>query len=88
MTGLATGGESYGGGDYSRLLGGVPHGQDYTKLLGGSMAGGEYSKLLGGGPASQNSLYHSFMQNSYMSSQLNMSPHGHQAPIPNLPSSY
>lgn len=81
-------GESYGGGDYSRLLGGVPHGQDYTKLLGGSMAGGEYSKLLGGGPASQNSLYHSFMQNSYMSSQLNMPPHGHQAPIPNLPSSY
>ena len=66
-------GVGYGGPDYSRLLGGMPgvHGQaDYSKLLSGGGQG----------------LYHSFMQNSYMTSQLNMSPH--QPGLPNLPSSY
>ena len=61
--------------DYSRLLGaGMGHGQDYSKLLG-----------VGGGMGGQN-LYHSFMQNSYMTSQLNMNHH--QATLPNIPSSY
>ena len=60
-------------GDYSRLLG-AGHGQDYSKLLG-----------VGGGMGGQG-LYHSFMQNSYMTSQLNMAPH--QATLPNIPSSY
>ena len=52
-------------------------------------AGGDYSKLMGSmgmGPGAGAGLYHSFMQNPYMTSQLNMGPH--QASLPNLPSSY
>ena len=75
MTGYSKlSGDMYGGTDYSRLLGGMPgvHGQaDYSKLLAGGGQG----------------LYHSFMQNSYMTSQLNMSQH-QAASLPNLPSSY
>lgn len=61
-------------------------------LLGAGLGGGgvpgvpgqaDYSKLLAGG---SQGLYHSFMQNSYMTSQLNMTPH--QSGLPNLPSSY
>ena len=74
MTGYSKlSGDMYGGTDYSRLLGGMPgvHGQaDYSKLLAGGGQG----------------LYHSFMQNSYMTSQLNMNHH--QASLPNIPSSY
>ena len=74
-------GDMYGGPDYSRLLGAG---------LGGGVAGvhgqADYSKLLAGG---SQGLYHSFMQNSYMTSQLNMASHPHQAAsLPNLPSSY
>ena len=79
--------EMYGAQDYSRLLSGG-HGQDYSKLLGGGMGGQDYSKLLGGGPGGQG-LYHSFMQNSYMTSQLNMGSHGHQPNLPNIiPTTY
>ena len=67
-------GVGYGGPDYSRLLGaGVP----------GVAGQADYSKLLTGG---SQGLYHSFMQNSYMTSQLNMT--SHQAGLPNLPTSY
>ena len=63
----------YGAGDYSRLMAGP--GPDYSKLM-GSMA-------MGSGPG----LYHSFMQNPYMTGQLNMASH-QAASLPNLPSSY
>ena len=76
MVGVGVG---YGGPDYSRLLG--------AGLGGGGVPGvpgqADYSKLLTGG---SQGLYHSFMHNSYMTSQLNMSPH--QPGLPNLPSSY
>jgi len=79
--------EMYGAQDYSRLLSGG-HGQDYSKLLGGGMGGQDYSKLLGSAPGGQG-LYHSFMQNSYMTSQLNMGSHGHQPNLPNIiPTTY
>ena len=59
-----------GGSDYSKLLSGGGGGggghSDYSKLLVGSSAmGSDYTKLLGSG-------YHPFMQNSYMTAQLNM----------------
>ena len=76
--GVAGVGEMYGAGDYSRLLSHAHHPAqpDYSKLLGGHMGAGQ-------------GLYHSFMQNSYMTSQLNMASHPHQAAsLPNLPSSY
>jgi len=69
-------GDMYSAGDYSRLLGAAPGAPDYTKLLG-----------VGGG-MNQAGLYHSFMQNSYMTSQLNMAPHHQPSSLPNLPSSY
>ena len=65
----------YGAGDYSRLMAGAGAGPDYSKLM-GSMA-------MGSGPG----LYHSFMQNPYMTGQLNMATH-QAASLPNLPSSY
>ena len=65
----------YGAGDYSRLMAGAGAGPDYSKLM-GSMA-------MGSGPG----LYHSFMQNPYMTGQLNMATH-QAATLPNLPSSY
>ena len=76
--GVAGVGDMYGAGDYSRLLSHAHHPAqpDYSKLLGGHMGAGQ-------------GLYHSFMQNSYMTSQLNMASHPHQAAsLPNLPSSY
>ena len=67
-------GVGYGGPDYSRLLG--------AGLGGGGVPGvpgqADYSKLLSGG---SQGLYHSFMQNSYMTSQLNMS-HWLGSPLP------
>ena len=65
----------YGAGEYSRLMAGAGAGPDYSKLM-GSMA-------MGSGPG----LYHSFMQNPYMTGQLNMASH-QAASLPNLPSSY
>ena len=75
--------------DYGKLSAGDMYSPDYSRLLGAGMGhpGQDYSKLLGvgGGMGGQN-LYHSFMQNSYMTSQLNMNHH--QASLPNIPSSY
>ena len=62
----------YGAGEYSRLMAGAGAGTDYSKLM-GSMA-------MGSGPG----LYHSFMQNHYMTGQLNMPTH-QAASLPNLP---
>ena len=91
-----TGPSLYSDMSYSKLSGdmvGVGYGgPDYSRLLGAGLGGGgvpgvpgqaDYSKLLTGG---SQGLYHSFMQNSYMTSQLNMTPH--QPHLPNLPSSY
>ena len=72
---------------YGKLSTGDMYGAagDYSRLLGASHGQADYSKLLGGGMGSQG-LYHSFMQNPYMTSQLNMG--SHQASLPNIPSSY
>ena len=75
-TSMAESAAMYGAGDYSRLMAGAGAGAtDYSKLM-GSMA-------MGSGPG----LYHSFMQNPYMTGQLNMASH-QAASLPNLPSSY
>lgn len=74
---------------YGKLAGDMYPGAmgDYSRLLGaGGGPGPDYSKLLGGGM--NQGLYHSFMQNSYMTSQLNMAPHHGATSLPNLPSSY